>query len=157
MWNEYFPNAIIYGIENNPRIKFDGSKIKTILCDQTNRHFLDNYFTENKIEADIIIDDGGHKMTEQQISFSTLWKYVKSGGFYVIEDLHTSQSGYKIKNGSFIDYIPTTLDVIQNENLKSLHIPNLESIQSQIDSIYIYKGNKAGSIYNSITCVIKKK
>ena len=39
---------------------------------------------------DIIIDDGGHSMPQQIISFLTLFPHVKSQGLYVIEDLHTS-------------------------------------------------------------------
>jgi len=41
---------------------------------------------------DIIIDDGSHRMRDQVTSWHYLWKHVKPGGVYVIEDLHTSWS-----------------------------------------------------------------
>ena len=40
-------------------------------------------------DFDIIIDDGGHTMRQQQISLGVLFDAVKSDGYYVIEDLHT--------------------------------------------------------------------
>lgn len=41
-------------------------------------------------DFDIIIDDGGHTMNQQITSFKILFPALKSGGIYVIEDLHTS-------------------------------------------------------------------
>ncbi|MFA5777628.1 MAG: class I SAM-dependent methyltransferase [Parcubacteria group bacterium] len=37
-------------------------------------------------EFDIIIDDGSHRKDLTLNTFSALWKYVKSGGWYIIED-----------------------------------------------------------------------
>ena len=34
------------------------------------------------------MDDGYHASKHQQISFKTLWSSVKSGGYYIIENLH---------------------------------------------------------------------
>lgn len=41
---------------------------------------------------DVIVDDGGHTMKQQQMSLRALWPAVASGGIYVIEDLQTSYS-----------------------------------------------------------------
>ena len=41
-------------------------------------------------EVDLIIDDGSHVISHQQISLGFLFKYLKKGGQYWIEDLHTS-------------------------------------------------------------------
>lgn len=58
-----------------------------------------NQRSETELEAfiqkvggdfDIIIDDGGHTYPEQLTSFRILFPYVKKGGVYIIEDLHTS-------------------------------------------------------------------
>ncbi|KAK6221917.1 hypothetical protein LQW54_001137 [Pestalotiopsis sp. IQ-011] len=44
---------------------------------------------------DIVIDDGGHTMHQQQASLEMLWKIVKPGGLYFVEDLQTSfMAGY---------------------------------------------------------------
>lgn len=121
MWLEYFPNAIIYGMDifneddrsgyveelhrlqkGNPHldrsIMFEG--------DQSNADDLQRFLSEYGADFDIIIDDGGHTMEQMQTSLNYLWNSVKPGGFYVIEDLHSCSNqwptlyGYKvIKDG----------------------------------------------------------
>ena len=50
----------------------------------------------------MIIDDGGHTMEQMQTSLNYLWNSLKSGGLYVIEDLHSCSNqwpwlyGYKV-------------------------------------------------------------
>lgn len=40
---------------------------------------------------DLIIDDGSHRNTDQIAAFNALWPFLAPGGWYVIEDLHTSE------------------------------------------------------------------
>jgi cephalosporin hydroxylase len=35
---------------------------------------------------DVIIDDGSHRRLETETTINTLWKHLKSGGMYIIED-----------------------------------------------------------------------
>ncbi|KAL0934741.1 hard-surface induced protein [Colletotrichum truncatum] len=60
--------------------------------DQASPPFLQQ--TGNEVTADrlldIIIDDGGHTMNQQETSLRELWKFVRPGGMYIAEDLHTS-------------------------------------------------------------------
>ena len=39
---------------------------------------------------DVIVDDGGHKMHYQKVSFNTLWFQFSDGGLYIVEDTHSS-------------------------------------------------------------------
>ncbi len=89
MWREYFPNAMIYGIDNNPAYIFQDDRIVTFLCDQNSRQELVK-IVSNLGEFDLILDDGSHNVIHQQISWGCLFSYVKGNGYYVIEDLHTS-------------------------------------------------------------------
>lgn len=41
-------------------------------------------------DFDIIIDDASHVSRLTIASFEILWPYLKPGGFYIVEDLHTS-------------------------------------------------------------------
>ena len=52
--------------------------------DQTDKRILDY------APFDIIIDDGGHKMSEQISSFRMLYPNLNKGGLYIIEDLNSS-------------------------------------------------------------------
>jgi hypothetical protein len=40
---------------------------------------------------EIILDDGGHKMHEQQLALGYLFPLVSEGGYFVIEDIHSSK------------------------------------------------------------------
>jgi hypothetical protein len=72
-------------------------------------------------QFDIIIDDGGHTMNQQRISFMTLLSLVRSGGLYVIEDLETSynptySNEYFNNPSTMIELIKTFVDEIQQES-----------------------------------------
>lgn len=42
---------------------------------------------------DIVIDDGGHTMRQQIVSLVTMWPFIRPGGLYVVEDLHSAYLG----------------------------------------------------------------
>ena len=112
MWLEYFPNAMVYAIDN--RILYeeyvpnkrtggrltmvdgwddrDENRLIVFNGDQSNIEDLNNFRGECGSEFDIIIDDGGHTMRQQQTSFGFLYNDLKSNGIYVIEDLHTGSN-----------------------------------------------------------------
>ena len=91
MWREYFPNANIYSCDIVEKVIFQDDRIHTWLANQRQPASLDYLMT--KIQEmgtetiDIIVDDGSHMLTDQTISFITLWKYLSPGGLYVIEDV----------------------------------------------------------------------
>jgi len=87
MWEEYFPNATIYGIDINPNVKsFERGRVKILVGDQNNPDFLKK--VEDIGEYDILLDDGSHIIRHQINSFNTLFKNCKS--YYIIEDLRCS-------------------------------------------------------------------
>ena len=51
---------------------------------------LQNIVDRNPDGFNIIVDDGGHTMKQQQDTFKALWPILRPGGLYVIEDLETS-------------------------------------------------------------------
>lgn len=95
LWRDYFINAEIIGLDINLDLakNYLGEKnIDRIILkkmDQTNQTEL-NEFSELYQDVDVILDDGSHRMQDQQITFAKLFKMLKSGGIYIIEDLHTS-------------------------------------------------------------------
>ena len=90
MWIDYFLNAKIYGMDIRDCSNFSIDKLITFIGDQQNRTHLDIFIKGHGEDFDIIIDDGSHSMEGQQVPFAFLFKYVKKGGLYIIEDLHTS-------------------------------------------------------------------
>jgi len=91
MWVEYFPNGEFWGIDNDkeglcPK-DFNNDMIHFHLGSQDDELFLKSVCGENKF--DIIIDDCSHISKLSIRSFDILFPYLKEGGIYVIEDLHT--------------------------------------------------------------------
>lgn len=94
MWHDFFTNATINGFDINDHRnmnKHGKDRIKIHIGDQGSRIFLKDLMELQIAKPmDIIVDDGSHWMHHQQISLACLFKYVKPGGIYVIEDLFTS-------------------------------------------------------------------
>lgn len=96
-WYEYFPNAMIYGIDNfhgmseeaiaNRIASVDNDRIKTFVGDQCDAGFLESFLPG--VTFDLIIDDGGHGSWQHQLSFNSLFPRLNSNSYYIIEDLAT--------------------------------------------------------------------
>ena len=110
MWNDYFCNGHIYGIDILENYFGEGkpisteeysNRIKTLGgVDAGNRKDLERMIdTFNfKLESlDIIIDDGSHCLHDHQVSLGFLFKYLKPGGIYVIEDLISQNVNHNTK------------------------------------------------------------
>jgi hypothetical protein len=89
MWKNYFPRAIVYGMDIYDKTGVEESRIHTVNGSQADPEFL-TAFAEQNGPFDIIIDDGSHLNEHVLISFQTLFPYVRPGGWYVIEDMQTS-------------------------------------------------------------------
>jgi hypothetical protein len=90
MWRDYFPNAEIHGFDSQKTELTPESRIHLHVGDQADRHSLDSLLEAAGSPFDLIIDDGGHTMEQQQVSFACLFPHLRPGCPYIIEDLHTS-------------------------------------------------------------------
>lgn len=91
LWEKYFPKAELHFIDIEPNyIQYTSSRAHYHFLDQANSKAVKSFAKAVGGEFDVIIDDGGHQMKQQMVSFQALFPYLKSGGLYVIEDLHTS-------------------------------------------------------------------
>lgn len=94
-WDKYFSNASLYFIDILPAAFANyshglSSRCHFYVADQEKREDLMRFIETCGGDFDVIVDDGGHTMKQQINSFMTLFPHVKSGGLYIIEDLHTS-------------------------------------------------------------------
>lgn len=115
MWKSYFgEKAVIVGIDINPKCKsFETDSIKIEIGSQEDEKFLGGV-AKKYGHFDIIIDDGGHTMKQQILSFRMLFPVLSSGGTYICEDCHTSYwtgygGGYNRK-GTFIEFAKRCVD-----------------------------------------------
>lgn len=90
MWEEFFPNARIYGIDVDPSNRaFEGGRRRVFIGDQGDVRFLEAFLSEVEGEAgglDIVIDDASHKMRHQLGTFNVLFPALRRHGMYVVED-----------------------------------------------------------------------
>ena len=85
----YFPYAFIIGANINPfQMKFASKRITELFVDVSSKKILKNLSNHIEGDLDIIIDDASHNLRDIIIAFSILFKKVKKGGVYVIEDLN---------------------------------------------------------------------
>jgi hypothetical protein len=86
---------------------------------QDDQTFLKTFAKKYANSFDTIIDDGGHRMTQQINSLTILFPSVlRSGGTYAIEDIYTSylseyDGGY-LKSSTLIEFLKLLMDDIQS-------------------------------------------
>ena len=104
LWEKFFPNAEIYGIDINITGTLFNNKNAYELCkdkkrihlyefDGTNEAKIQRFIKEVKGDFDIIIDDGSHLGDHQIKSLIYFLPYLKKDGIYVVEDIGLYPTG----------------------------------------------------------------
>lgn len=167
MWYDYFPNATIHAFDVSPQIQHENSRVKTHICDQSNREQMEKVM-EKIGDVDIIIDDGSHVISHQQISLGFLFKYVKKGGQYWIEDLHTSDSsvwnngkrlyGYDMSFNEGESTVDVINDYLDNKIFNSPFLTEEENkyVTENTDLCEMYDLPKTSWGLNKLALFIKK-
>lgn len=88
-FEDYFdhPKTKIVGIDHHlplKEVKFKDST-KIIVGSQNDSDFLQKVGNEEG-KFDIILDDGAHTLAETQNTYRNLYRHLKPGGYYLIED-----------------------------------------------------------------------
>jgi len=90
LWGEYFPKGTIVGADIDPSVKSHSRpRILTEIIDQSNIEELVHLGVKHG-PFDIIIEDGSHLWEHQITTLKTLFPFLKNGGYYIAEDLHTN-------------------------------------------------------------------
>jgi hypothetical protein len=145
LWHHYLGDKCsIYGVdkdENVASLKYDFDVDLTI-GDQEDAVFWKEY-TSKRGFFDVIIDDGGHKMKQQEVTVLSLFGKLNYGGIYIIEDTHTSYwedfgGGFK-KEGSFIENMKSLVDLLHIRHIdKEKPGRNVENSFHGLTSITFY-------------------
>lgn len=158
MWRDYFVNAKIYGVDNQNVSHLKSDRIDIFQLDQENVNELRKLPTQ----LDLIIDDGGHTMLQQQTTFKILLlENLRSGGVYVLEDLHTSLPAYQNTCYGSNAY-NNTLSLLLDLKRKTLSLNNeyhvtpqeFEKLLADIKHIDIFYNGPERD--NSVTSIIIK-
>jgi hypothetical protein len=87
MWRDFFPNAIIYGADNQANRVFIDPPIQVFRCDQSSDKDLISLVEKTGTDIDLVMDDGSHKQEDQVFTCLTLMPLLKKDVTYVIEDV----------------------------------------------------------------------
>jgi hypothetical protein len=162
LWRDYFSNAeIIRVVGNAESFEQKQERITTLMLDQSKESDL-KILREKYNDVDVILDDGSHKMRDQQITLGNLFRCLRSGGCYILEDLHTSlevtdpsKSVYGWGDPNKTITLQMLKDYQTTKKFKSDYIAeeDLKYLNEYVESIEIYQTQPNWSI----TSVIKKK
>ncbi len=117
LWQRFFGKGLkYYGIDINPKCKqFERENVAIFIGSQEDPAFLEKISNEIP-DIDILIDDGGHTMGQQIVSFEHLFCKIKMHGIYLCEDNHTSYwfnfGGGLQRKGTYIEYVKNLIDVM---------------------------------------------
>lgn len=145
LWNHYFGRGSkIYGVDNDPKVlelRFN-FEADIEVGDQEDIEFWKRY-TDKRGFFDIIIDDGGHTMNQQNNTITSLFNKLNYGGVYIIEDTHTSYwedyNGGLNKSGTFIENMKFLIDILHARHIKNINPPlNIVNTFHGLESISFY-------------------
>ena len=117
-WQDYFPNASIFGGDIDKKILKNENRIKTSYVDQVDPKSIKDFFLNIGVEKfDIILEDGLHEYSANICFFENSIKYLEQDGIYIIEDVY-----YKDQK-KFFDYFKNTnynfsiVDIYHSKNI----------------------------------------
>lgn len=165
MWRDYFEaGTSIYGMDicekRFNRAELEALGIHVLMADQADgRSIYEALYphvttAKTPFSFDFIVDDGGHRMRQQQVSLAMLFPFLTPGGLYAIEDLHTSR--YPEFYDSPADKEVTTWQLLkaleEKKNIASPYITEADFLylKNNIDSIYY-------CAYEKLCFITKKK
>lgn len=161
LWESYFSRAELHFIDITlGAVQYFSERSHYHLANQENPKDLERVVRQTGGNFDVIVDDGGHTMNMQIVSFQTLFPHLRSKGMYIIEDLHTSywpSHGGGAHQRTAIAFLKTLIDELNfvgNRTARATHRNLAPDFQSQL-SIY-QKEIESIHFYDSLV-VIKKR
>ena len=135
MWEEYFHDAeLILGLDIDEKVEYNTETIITGVCDQSDVAEL-NHYARVYGPFDIIAEDGSHEAEHQILTFETMWEYVKSGGFYILEDTLCSYD--KNRWGKNADVYDRIRSMVGEVNLNG-KVDNNRIIANKVEAVKFY-------------------
>lgn len=93
LWEWYFPRAELHFIDSNESvIEYHSTRSTYHIFDPADAGRLRDFATRYG-PFDVILDDGGHSSDQQLTILDAMLPFVRPGGMFVVEDLHTSYWG----------------------------------------------------------------
>lgn len=154
MWSEYFPNARIVCLDIDENVKqYENGNITVEIGNSGSSAFLKEIAAKYG-SAKIILDDGSHRWDHQRVAFKELFSMVEDGGFYVVEDIHTSyEAGFAGSDDHpFTDYLKIMVDYLHQRGDRK------KEFERRYSAEFIQAMRKVDTIhFVPRSCIIRKK
>jgi len=153
MWKQYFGGkARIYGADIAPQCQsLEEERIQIFIGDQADPAFHKTLRAQIP-RIDILIDDGGHSMEQQLVTFRELFHHIADDGVYICEDLHTSYwprfEGGLRRPGTFIEFSKELID-----QLNAWHTVDIENFEADDSTLAAHSMH----FYNSMLVIEKRR
>ena len=151
----YFKNARIYSADINPDMYlYTSNRLKNFFTDTSSRSSIEKNIINKNIKFDLIIEDASHMLKDQILSLFTLFKTLKSGGLFIVEEIDFPEKRKDMRIDQDYPDLKTILKkIMKKENFNSKYINENEKFffLDNVETIKFYNGN-----LNEIV-VIKKK
>lgn len=118
MWQRYFQNARIIGIDHNPAAR-DLTKlgVEIHIGDQASDTFWEDFY-ESVGPIDVLLDDGGHSNEQQIVTATHALRHLRDRGVLLVEDVHTSylREYLNPSRSSFINFAKHLVDCVNSRS-----------------------------------------
>ena len=151
----YFRNSKIFGADINPDMYlYKSERVKNFFLDNSERISLDRNLINKKINFDIIIEDASHMLKDQIISLFMLFKLLRPGGIFIIEEIDFPEKKLNMREDQEPPDLKSILkNILLQKEFFSNYIKDEEKnyFLNNYKSIDFFKGN-----YNEIVFIKKK-
>ena len=157
MWKEYFRFAHIIGVDLNEKLSSLEEDRISFICSDAVADNLPAKLSAYNEDIMCIIDDCSHAWGDQRRSFEMLFPLLKSGGFYIIEDLECGTMGAypayppKVLDAQiFWDYAMDRMKILRvSEKRNPVNFrpffsqlpPHIQEIEKSIDMAFLVPGS----------------
>ena len=146
LWSTYLVDPKMHAIDIKNKSVPDW--VSFCCVDQSSASMLESYASDKLDYFDVIIDDGSHVPEHQMLTLEKLWKCLKPGGAYVIEDTETCYwrrtelYGYefdgRVRSVNIIRQLPDIVDFVNSEfSDVSKHPDGRLSVYKDIDMVMV--------------------
>ena len=151
----YFKNSFLYAADiYTDLFRYHSKRMQNFYVNSSEEKSIQENIISKKIEFDIIIEDAGHSLKDQIISLFLLFKKLKPGGLFIVEELDFPDTRRDMNLNNEKPTLREILNQIKNNisfDSKYISLEDKKYFLDNFSSIEIFIGN-----FNEIA-IIKKK
>lgn len=155
LWEQYFPNAKIVGLDIDPACRaYASERSKVFIGDAYNPTFMRSVLAQVGGDFDLIVDDGSHISDDQVIALKLLWPALRAhGGIFAVEDTHAhiKYSKYKNKDGKYPTMAGMMLTRLRSRLRKDKAVEGAPGICVYGGIVLLIKNNETIPTFNDLS------